>query len=73
MTIITIYALIGEDIKLISCTKKCDAVFSNFNILAMALFGIELVLNSIAVTDYFLGFYFWLDFVSTLSILMDIE
>lgn len=38
----------------------------------MALFAIELVLTSIAKPDYFNSFYFWLDVVSTLSLLTDI-
>ena len=38
----------------------------------MALFAIELVLTSIAKPDYFNSFYYWLDVVSTLSLLTDI-
>lgn len=33
---------------------------------------IELILGSIAKEDYFLGFYFWLDLVSTVSLIFDI-
>ena len=38
----------------------------------MALFIIELVLQSICKSDYFLGFFFWLDFISSLSLIFDI-
>ena len=39
---------------------------------AMFLFFVELTLNSIAKPDYFNSFYFWLDFVSTVSLITDI-
>jgi hypothetical protein len=38
----------------------------------MALFMIELVLASFVKEDYFLSFYFWLDLVSTVSLIFDI-
>lgn len=38
----------------------------------MVLFIIELVLQSICKADFFLGFFFWLDFISSLSLLFDI-
>ena len=39
---------------------------------AMALFGIEIILASLAKDDYFLGFYFWLDLISTVTLIFDI-
>ncbi len=38
----------------------------------MVLFIIELVLQSICKSDYFLGFFFWLDLISSLSLIFDI-
>ena len=38
----------------------------------MIMFFLELVLSSISVEGYFLGFYFWLDLVATLSLITDI-
>lgn len=38
----------------------------------MIFFLIELILSSIAKEGYFLGFYFWLDLVATLSLITDI-
>ena len=38
----------------------------------LVFFTLELVLASIAKKDYFLGFYFWLDIISTLSLIPDI-
>lgn len=33
---------------------------------------IELILASISKDDYFLSFYFWLDLISTVSLIFDI-
>jgi hypothetical protein len=38
----------------------------------MGFFAIEIVLASIAKHDYLCGFFFWLDILSTLSMLLDI-
>lgn len=38
----------------------------------MIFFAIEIVVASIAKPDYFFGFYFWLDFVATVSLITDI-
>ena len=38
----------------------------------MIFFALEICLASIAKEGYFLGFYFWLDFVATVSLLTDI-
>ena len=39
--------------------------------MALFLFAFEVVISSIGKRDYFLGFYFWLDLVSTISLLPD--
>lgn len=33
---------------------------------------LEMIINCIFVPTYFLGFYFWLDILSNLSILLDV-
>jgi len=38
----------------------------------MSLLELKLILASIAKEDYFLGFYFWLDLVATVSLIFDI-
>ena len=73
MFVITLYALIGDDIKLLAFTKQSDDVFMWLNIFAIIMFTIELVLSSIGMDGYFGSFFFWLDLVSTVSIVTDIE
>lgn len=72
MMIITIYALFGDDFRLLLAPKSADEVFWSITSVAMALFLIELIMASIAQKDYFLGFYFWLDFIATISLITDI-
>jgi hypothetical protein len=47
-------------------------VFYGLSCGALAAFSIEIILASIVKDDYFLGFYFWLDLVSTVSLITDI-
>ena len=73
MTVFTIYILFADDIKVICTTKKADPPFSTVVIILMIIFFIELVISAIVQEDYFLGFYFWLDFVSLISMVLDIH
>ncbi len=73
MALFTVYVLFADDIKTICTTKKADPPFSIIVIILMGFFFIELILSAIAVEDYFLGFYFWLDFISLISMVLDIH
>ena len=73
MLLITIYALIGDDIRLMAAGKDSDIVFTWFNVLTLTLFSVELTLSCIGVKGYFGSFFFWLDLISTISIILDIE
>ncbi len=72
MTLVTIYALFGDDIRALCFTKTADTVFYGLTIVAMTLFMIEIVVQAICKEGYFLSFYFWLDLVATLSLVFDI-
>ena len=72
MTIFLFYALFGDDVRVALFPKSADTVFFSFSLVALILFTLELLLNSIARRDYVLRFYFWLDFVATLSLIPDI-
>lgn len=72
MTIVTIYALFGDDFRLLFSPKSGDPVFWSITCVAMFLFLVELIMSSIAQKDYFLGFYFWLDLIATVSLITDI-
>lgn len=71
-TLLTLYALFGDNIRLMATDKPMDPVFGIITILAMCVFFIEIVMSCIGKAGYFLGFFFWLDTVSTLSLILDI-
>jgi hypothetical protein len=72
MMIVTLYALFGDDFRTILVPKSGDPIFWSITVIAMFLFLVELVMASIAQKDYFMGFYFWLDLVATISLITDI-
>jgi hypothetical protein len=72
MTLITVYALFADDVRLLATTKPYDEVFYSLTSISMICFLLELFLASLASPDYFLGFYFWLDLIATVSLLTDI-
>lgn len=72
MTIITVYALFADDVRLLATTKPYDDIFYSITLISLICFLVELLLASLATPDYFFGFYFWLDLVATLSLLTDI-
>lgn len=73
MIFFTLYALTGDDIRLLVFDKSYDNQFTNLNILTMSLFFAELLMSSIGIKDYFLSIFFWLDLISTISLITDIE
>jgi len=72
MSFLTIYVLFIEDMRLLCIPKSLDNIFMFFNCIALALFSIDLIISSITIKGYFLGFYFWLDLVGTVSLISDI-
>ncbi|CAG9322321.1 unnamed protein product [Blepharisma stoltei] len=72
MTLLTIYALFGDDLRLALTSKPADDVFYGFTTACLFFFSVEIILSSIFKEGYWLSFFFWLDVVSTLSLVTDI-
>lgn len=72
MAVVTIWALFGDDIRLIAFHEEQDEGFVYVVYFCLVVFALELILASVAKKGYLNGFYFWLDAVATLSLLMDI-
>mmetsp|Transcript_90350 Transcript_90350/g.255856 ORF Transcript_90350/g.255856 Transcript_90350/m.255856 type:complete len:1020 (+) Transcript_90350:208-3267(+) len=72
MFVLTVYVLFGDDLRLAFFRKGADPVFNIITIVSIFLFSVELVLTSIAIDDYFLSFFFCLDIVSTVSLILDL-
>lgn len=73
MTLITIYALIASDIKVISFDIEADPVFVVITCISMFMFLAELIISSIGKEGYWLSFFFWLDLIATFSLVTDID
>ena len=73
MLIVTVYALIGEDLRLLYFKQEADLFFMNSNIATLVIFSLEIILSCFAKKKYFNSFFFWLDIISTISIITDIE
>lgn len=74
ITIATVYALFGDDLRLWLTDKSADVAFSAVTIVALALFSFEFIVNCFA-RPYFAcppSFFFYLDLVATLSLVPDI-
>lgn len=72
MTIVTLYVLFVDDFRVLVLPKKIDDIFMSLNCISLALFIVEIVLNSVSIKGYFLQFYFWLDLIATISLVSDI-
>ena len=70
--IVTIYALFADDLRLAATSLPADPVFFSLSCVAMFCFALELVASSLVKDDYWLGFYFWLDLLATVSMISDI-
>eukprot|EP00927_Polykrikos_kofoidii_P081861 TRINITY_DN7975_c0_g3_i1.p1 TRINITY_DN7975_c0_g3~~TRINITY_DN7975_c0_g3_i1.p1 ORF type:complete len:971 (+),score=159.98 TRINITY_DN7975_c0_g3_i1:176-3088(+) len=72
-TFLTVYALVGDDFRLLLTEKPVDKVFDVVTITCLFVFVLEIVLSSIGKQDYIWGFFFCLDIISTATLLLDIS
>jgi hypothetical protein len=72
MTLITVYSLFFDDIRAAAVQPDYDGVFYGITCFCMVCFLIEIFFAAIAKEDYFLTFFFWLDLISTVSMIGDI-
>lgn len=68
----TLYALFGDDLRILAFSKSSDVVFNILSIIAMAGFFIEIILSVCVKSDYLNSFFFWLDLISTVTLVLDL-
>lgn len=68
----TVYALFGDDFRIGVFYKGSDPYFNTITCICLFFFGLEVLLSSIAINEYFLSLYFWLDLLSTITMITDI-
>jgi hypothetical protein len=72
MTIVTAYSLFFDDLRVLTMPKSVDETFYVVTFVGMMLFTAEIVLRTYAQDDYVYSFFFWLDIISTITMITDI-
>ena len=73
ITIVVFYALFGDDLNIALFNNTADKYFDIMTILVIIIFTIEIALTLVARPEYNNSFFFWLDVISTASLLMDLS
>ncbi|KAL4444740.1 hypothetical protein ABPG74_015948 [Tetrahymena malaccensis] len=73
LAVFTIYALFGDDIRVATTTKGADPYFDAITIICISAFAFQIIIQSITQPQYRFSFFFWLDIVSTTTMLLDIQ
>lgn len=73
MSIITIWVLFADDIRMLATSMESDDTFTILNIVFMSLFFIEYLISCYALPNYLFSFFFWLDLISVISMVLDIQ
>mmetsp|Transcript_8001 Transcript_8001/g.18604 ORF Transcript_8001/g.18604 Transcript_8001/m.18604 type:complete len:993 (+) Transcript_8001:82-3060(+) len=71
-TLLTVYALLGDDMRLIFSGKEADEFFNIITIVTMVVFGLEVIINTLGKQGYLFGFFFMLDVLSTVTLVLDL-
>ena len=70
---VTLYALFGQDFSILVTPESWQTFFDAINFISVFSFLVEIALNFITSREYRWTFFFWLDLISTLSILLDLS
>jgi len=71
--LLTLYALFGQDFGVLVTPASWQTAFDVINLISVASFLVEMTLTFISDKDYRWDFFFWLDLISTASILLDLS
>jgi hypothetical protein len=72
MSVVVIFSLIGDDIRLWLTPKEADPYFFSGITLSFLLFGTEILVRTVVDDDFKYSFFFWLDIIATLSLILDV-
>jgi hypothetical protein len=70
---VTFYALFADDYKILTAEKNMDLAYDVFGLIAISVFVAEILIACFYKTGYFNSYYFYLDFVSTASMVLDLS
>lgn len=73
ITLLTIYALFFGDVKYLISDKSADSTFDVMTFLCMGVFTFEIIVSMLVKKHYTFSFFFWLDIVSTATLIFDLS
>lgn len=73
ITIVALYSLFSDDIRSAATDASADFAFDIVHITLLIIFAIEIFLNWISYPEYRFSFFFVLDTISSLSLLLDVN
>lgn len=71
--ILTLYAVLGLSISEAACGYKDFDALTALTLVSMVFFSFELIALCLCNKDYYKTFYFWLDFIGTVSLWPDVK
>ena len=72
MSVVTIYTLFFDDIRVIAFKPARDDLFYNLSFISMLIFTAEFIICCFALEGYFLTFFFFLDLLSIVTMVPDV-
>lgn len=69
----SLYSLYSDDIRTATTDASADMAFDIVHISLIAIFLVEITFNWLTDMDYRWSFYFYLDVISSLSMLLDVS
>jgi len=66
------YALFADDIRVLATRESADIGFDVITLICLFTFSLEIALSIIVRDGYAFSFFFWLDLVSTVSLILDV-
>lgn len=73
ISILTVYSLFFDDFRTALFDPAVDIYYDVIGLIILGVFTLEIVLSSFFIDNYFLSFFFFLDIVSTASIVFDVN
>jgi len=67
------YALVFDDFATIVCGKSTNNMFDVVTLTVIFIFLVELLISSLYIKLYFGSYYFYLDLISMLSMIIDLN
>jgi hypothetical protein len=68
----TLWVLVCDDVRILTTEQPADIVFEVVLIACIIIFALEIIVTCIGKDDYFMGFFFILDVVSTGTLVLDL-